>query len=428
MKRVLALALILALALTACGGTTLVSTETEETAAETVAPAPVTRYLAVSEPLTWAAYEAIPVARADMTEDELRAICVSYMKAMTSIVWTPDGDLTYRYPSAYRADAEGNLHFKQGVRYMGVPYTTAATDLASFLELYDEKTGVAAVTGRRGLTPPGNNCGTAVFWAWQRVSSSIDYFGTRQMCRAHGCVPVGIWTYDETLTDFYTFTTVEVCQENGEDVMYASYAAFKPGDGMTMTTKKSGSVKGHARMVEEVHVAYRDDGTVDPRESFVYCMEQSSGGGSRTTADGVATAFGSNHSRYTFETLYQTGYLPVTVPELVGASPVQEASVQIEGDAEGLAGLANAALVANYCISRVDVSITDAGGKEILSTSGIGSCKREDQYRFPLSRVLPAVSLDRNLKKGASYTVTVTARLGNGETLTALSAELTYSD
>lgn len=427
-KKTTAMLLALLLLLTGCTGGALAPVKTD-TAAETAEEAKTTAegtlpdYPVISEPVTRADLDAIPVATPSMTEEELRQICISYMELMTSVVWTPDGTLSYSYPSAFSADEDGMLHLNAGNLYGGVPYTQAAADLEAFFDYYDETNGVVTVAGIGDVIHQrmGNNCGTAVFWAWQRVSSTINYYGTRQMCLAHGCLPVGSYTYDESLPDFYTHSTRMVCDENGEDVMMASYALLKPGDGVTMTVK---GVGGHARMVKEIEVIRTPGGKVDPQKSYVICLEQASYGGRRQSEDGQVLGIGSEN-RYTFNDLYKKGYLPVTVAELCGKASVQPASASVT-DFDTLGDLPNATLTGSYCISRAGVVISDGDGNEVYSAAKVGSCKPEDQYTMSLSKVLPPATLARNVKTGKTYTVTITARLGNGETVTAFTGTVAY--
>ena len=381
-------------------------------------------YPTISDPVTWADLEKIPVATPDMTEEELRQICVDYMELMTGIVWTPDQTVSFDYPSAYSSDDDGKLHLEEGTLYGGVPYTQAAANLESFLDYYDETTGVLKLAGIENTIHQrlGNNCGTAVFWAWQRVSSTIDYYGTRQMCLAHGCIPVGSYTYDSSLPDFRQSTsTRDVCQDNGEDVMMASYALLKPGDGVTMTIKGIG---GHARMVKEVSVTPGSVGGVDPEKSYVICLEQASHGGNRQTDDGFVYGIGSEH-RYSFTNLYEKGYLPVTVAELCGKAPVKKAEASLT-EVNSLQDLTKATLSATYCISRADIVIRDENGEEVLTAFREGTCITGNQYVMQMEKVLSLATLSRQLEKGKTFNVTVTARLGNGETLTVFSGALSY--
>ena len=104
-RRALFLLLACALPLSACGAA-IPKTEPAPTSAETALdgtektpdgtepetkeegrPSP-----AITPPVTRADVEAIPIANASMTEDELRAICVRYMTLEKSVEWTHSTD------------------------------------------------------------------------------------------------------------------------------------------------------------------------------------------------------------------------------------------------------------------------------------------------------------------------------------------------
>lgn len=432
MKRSVFLVLLCAcLILSGCASSGLIETNTAESADAETALANTSaqgsseetmEYPTISSPLTRADLEALPVATPEMSEDQLRQLCISYMEMMTGVVWTADQSLSYSYPSAFAADDNGMLNLLSGNLYGGVPYTQAAGNLEAFFDYYDENTGVLAISRMNGNIDQkvGNNCGTAVFWAWQRVSSTISYYGTRQMNLSHGCIPVGSYTYDGSIENYYAISTKQICEDNGKDVMVASYAQLKPGDGVTMTVKGIG---GHARMVKEIEVVRDAAGKVDPDKSYVICLEQASGGGTREIEDGMVHNIGSEN-KYSFTNLYQKYYLPVTIAELCGRATVQKGEAALPA-CQTLQELSDATLHGSYCIARVDVIVSDQNG-EVFTATKMGSCKTEDQYDFSMSKAIPPATLSRNLKKGESYTVTVEARLGNGESVTAFSGTLLY--
>jgi len=62
--------------------------ETEEEKKEVV-------YATVNEPLTWDRINAIPVANASMSIDELRQICIDLISLQVSFTWVPEETLTY---------------------------------------------------------------------------------------------------------------------------------------------------------------------------------------------------------------------------------------------------------------------------------------------------------------------------------------------
>ncbi|MBQ3075788.1 MAG: hypothetical protein IJC26_06930, partial [Clostridia bacterium] len=71
-------------------------TVTEEAETHAVTEEKVTEeafcYPKVISPLTWEKIDAIPVANGNMTSDQLRQICVDFMRLQLSFEWTPDRD------------------------------------------------------------------------------------------------------------------------------------------------------------------------------------------------------------------------------------------------------------------------------------------------------------------------------------------------
>ena len=52
----------------------------------------------VADPTTWLEnFEKLPIANENMTEDELRQLCVDAFKANLSFYWTPNKPITYTY-------------------------------------------------------------------------------------------------------------------------------------------------------------------------------------------------------------------------------------------------------------------------------------------------------------------------------------------
>ena len=390
-------------------------------------------YPTISHPTTRAMVDALPIASADMTEDELRKLCVDYMLLQVGVIWTPKFTSVYPYESAGSADGNGNLTVVAGTRYSGVPYCKAAGSLDNFLDYYDEETGILDNSSFKNNFGDiiGNNCGTSVYWAWARVSSTITYYGTRMMVPAHGCYPLGPYTYDTTIDTYRECTTSEICQKNGREVMFESYALCKPASGLTHDVFKgtTDTFLGHARMVvEPAHVVRDASGAINGEESYLVCAEQGSSQVRRDTEDGSAMQIGGYMTRFTFNNLFDTNYVPVEIAELTGRSPVQKAevSLDLEGKAASLDDFAAANAVSNYAINRLEAVFTDANGAVVKTSSCNGSCKTGEQYTLAIKKLFSRASVSRALKKGETYTVTISARLGNGETLTAYEGEFVF--
>ncbi len=435
MKRIIsAVLLVLSLFVSACGAAL---PETRESAPAGDLPIPAGNapqteveglpLPVITPPVTRADLEAIPVADPSMTEDELRASCVRYMRLEKEVVWTVNADAAYPCDWAGAADSSGNMHLTRGVIYRGMPYTGAHLDLACFFDVVDEKTGVLDTAslgaGYAVSTLIGNTCNTSCFWAWQRVCASFNFAWISNMTESNGCIPIG--PYETSGLPFSgNNDTSDICTRNGEQVMYESYACFKPASGML--TKKDENV-GHVRMVQEAPVVVRRaDGTIDGAASYVICLEQGSSLKPAQTEFGAASQFVGEFRKFNFASLYSTNYIPFDFAELLGRATVQKASVTLgeeaPADYKTLTGLT---LRSNYGVSRADAKIFDASGKEIYSYGVMNDVRSYNNVH--LSRLFHVRLLrEAGMKEGESYRFTVTARLANGETLTAFDGSVVF--
>lgn len=377
-------------------------------------------YPVIRRPFKRAELESLPIANDQMTEDELREICVRYALMETSIPWTPSRDLVYPCPTAKGADKYGNITCLKGNLYVGIPYTHAGRDYSNFLDFIDEETGVLQVDklGEHPEKVIGNNCATSVFWGWARVTGSLSYSLTRFMMPSHGCTKLGTYEYDMSIKDFADFGTKKICTNNGEQVMFESYALAKKADGVV---KNNGA--GHAMMVMEDAVAVRnEDGTINGEESYLYVVEQFSVRSVTETEDGAAERVGAVRNKKTFLDLYKDGNIVFRIPELAGLLPVQKAWVKHtfpEGELT-LPDLAMARVYANYAISRVDLSLS-ANGKELHHAVGYGRVWEENR-----SFSLMELDLPETLSEPAAD-VKIAVRLGNGESFTAYEGKVIAS-
>ncbi len=398
-----------------CSGASLTdpSVETAEPA-ETIAAAE-KAIPAIAHPLTRAEVEAIPVARAGMTEDELRAICVRYMQMMKSIPWTPDGDIRYDNPPAVANREDGTVSLPAGTIYGGMPYTSAGGDLLCFMDYYDEETGVLKVSGL-GLginNILGNTCSPCTFWGWARVSTTMVLDDISRINPSGGYVALGPaqYDFDKPFTDTPTIT-----RENGEQIMYQCYALLKPASGLVTYPK---GTYGHTRMsVETPTVVYKEDGTIDGDKSTVRLSDQTPNTRNVTDENGKVTYIGNVDTPFTFRALYDSGYLTFEIPELVGQAPVEEAEVTLVLPNDDPARFFEGKITANYAISRVDAFLLDENGNETELGHALGNCYGERARVISVTTAASQRSLSRLVPKGESCRIAFRVRLGNGETFT----------
>ncbi len=440
MKKILALvlALTLTLALFSCGGAiaeptaetepapqTAVTEEPETTKEEKIViPAP-----KISDRLTRAEIDAVPIARPDMTEQQLRQICVDYMVLQQGVVWTPDQNWTYEISYAAGADNLGNINLLAGQRYSGLPYTSAAMNLESFMDYYDEETGILAISkaGAGAAAFIGDTCSTSCYWGWARISSTVTLRGVRWVNSAYHFTPLGSYTYTLT-SDNELVDTDKVCAANGEKTMYEAYALLTTASGL-MTYVNS---PGHVRMVmEPAHVERLADGSIDGEKSYVIVVEQSSSNKDYTNEDGKVHAIGKVANKSTFKKLYGGGYLPFEIEELSGKATVQTAEVRLKNGAETLDALLQDDISSNYAIARVRAVFKNAAGETAYETRTYGNCYTAAKgnvspYEMKISKVFASANLRRNLTDGEVYSLTLEVTIGNGETKTIEFPAFTY--
>ncbi|MBR7164943.1 MAG: hypothetical protein IKD18_01560 [Clostridia bacterium] len=380
-------------------------------------------------PLTRERLDAIPIATPDMTTDELRKICVDYVKLSVSFQWYTDRFVfvpsTRSTPDVFPARS-----FYIGKLNGGIPYiNTASGSLYRILEFYDEKTGLLD-TEYFSKNPQffGTACSGTAGCGWHRVVNSAEISWTHSMNVAHGFIPVGPYKYDHSQKQIwekidgkrvYFYNAKTVCKENGEQVMFESYALTLPADCY--------SSNGHVRMCAENPVVVRnEDGTIDGEKSYVVLVEQGlftkGDHHKRKTSDGIEYLIrGNDGHAFTFIELFNAGYLVHTFAELIGTKKVDIAEVGIGHEGETINGesLYSSPIKANYPISDIFITVKDENGEEV---------------KKHIFRVHPhyvrTVAAKKYLPEGlcefcdGKHTIEISAQLFNGQKLVAYTGTL----
>jgi len=386
------------------------------------------KYDRVDTPLTPERLAAIPIAKDGMTADELRQICVDYVKLSVSFQWVPSKDYDYLGASDHRV----HVCFYEGKLHGGIPYINVASgNLYRILEYYDTETGVFDIEYlSQNPILFGTACSGTTGWGWARVINSAVCSYTANLNAAGGLLPVGPYTYDLTTVRFGEDGKAEpktICRRNGEQVMYESYALSLKADCFVNN--------GHVRMNAENPVVVRkEDGTIDGEKSYIVQVEQGlytiSPHQKRVSADGVEYVIQGNDGKtgdgsdyyFTFKQLFDSGYLPHTFKEFLGQDPVEPgiATTNITASQANLEVLKDAVVTANYAISDIFTVIRDTEGSEVLRYA----YRLDRHYRKEqrMKEAIPTAHLWMHRDKG--YTVSFEVQLGNGELVTAYKGEL----
>lgn len=381
---------------------------------------------------------------ADATDEEIleyrRNLVVEQMRYHNSVLWTPKEDVAYcldwNTQGVENDIAAGNqnvIYLKAGRIYRGLPYTHGNNSVHAFSDFFvsvDDK-GVYTMdvksehfNGNADLSPTGcarlgTDCADAVFWAWAHISSTISFKLTKNMTRLAGCIPVGDYVCDWAV---YDQATSVIRDQNGYDVMMESYAKMQKGDGMVFINK---NIQGHAVMCVGVEVVRDASGKIDPDQSYAIILEQQSGG-ERDQQPVIDEATGLEvypldgiDVKWTFSTLYERAYLPVTCQELIDPSPLLEPAVNDPLTDVTAKTMFKGTITGTRPIASVTLSVLDSNGTKVQeATAYITS---NDVPGFSMTRFISDVEktvmhgyYDLDELQPGEYTCVFTARLGDG--------------
>ena len=422
MKKFFAILMCLAtvVCLFGCGKQTAEPTATTEPKADYSAWAGI-----VADPKSW--YDelmAMPIANENMSEDELRQLCVDAMRMNLTFRWTPNMDINYSFTLLERTS---EVSLPANIAYSGMFYcnNNARGNVWKALEYYDVETGVMDVMAMGG-TVLGNlssACARGCEWGWARVSNSTG-LETMSSYNQYNSNIALVGTYNYGLGK-YSFSsgngTKDIIAENGEDVMLQSYAAIQKADGVYSSSAY------HVMMCTDAPViVYDAEGKIDPAQSYVMILEQDAVGSKTDKQDTIQEngitlrALGGVDRKYTFRDLLDKGYLPFTIKELIGEDPVEAGDAwigtqtsRIESGADMLLeDVLSKTLFTNYAVCTTQVQIKDPQGNVLVT-------QKYDHQTTPFTYHV-SISSRELVQKAAAYangenTVHVYVRMSNGE-------------
>ncbi len=297
------------------------------------------------------------------TPQELRQTALEAMRDQLTVQWCVDRHYEYRK----KGSVKGKLfwHDPQMV-FSGLPYSNGDGGLPQFMDFYNHETGMVILPGEPQEMNDliGNSCAGSICCGWNTVCDSLyGYQSTMVMTPKNGYLPVGPYKTDYEVKTFSDHRTNVICEENGETVMFESYACLQLADALTS------NADDHAIMVITAPTVVRkEDGSIDPEESYVEIQDQRGGKGKGfyEIQEGENTLYrsGRTWAKYTFADLYRLGYLPVTTKEFLGIKSWNPAWVSLDKpDAERLEDVS---VVSNYPICSLRLYGTSQTGEARL--------------------------------------------------------------
>ena len=134
---------------------------------------------------------------------------------------------------------------------------------------------------------------------------------------------------------------------------------------------KRDSTWGHTMMIVENHVVNNDNGMIDPEQSYVTVLHQTTAYMSKETCvydetygEDVYIIYGID-DKYTYQQLFDQGYLPLTCDIFVNPGPAEETYVQDSEKEHNVSNILRGQFVSNRMLSAVTITITDENGQVV---------------------------------------------------------------
>ena len=374
----------------------------------------------VKDPVSWEGINSIPIKTANMDITEARQLCVDFLRYAKTACWTPSDYYGIWSDSKLHNDGSTPARYLEaGTIYGGLPYIGWATgNVYRLMDYIDEETGVVNME-KAGAEPLafGNQCANGAYVGFARVINSPYYTITEDMVLKNGFLRVGDYYYQDILVGYSdAYGTDEIIAENGDEVMYESYAQLKAGDGIVYYT-----TAGHVVMVATDAVVVRNaEGKIDPNQSYITVLDQTATWETATNEAGDQYTREANvDAKWTFTKVLNGNYLPFTFKEWTGEDPIEETEVNFShtGDSITMEQLFAAKVTSNYYIFDLYAQVFDSHGNEIYKLAS-RPIKKASVKEFQFYRDGAGVdswgSLD-NLDSKEEYTLKVYVQLGTGE-------------
>ena len=342
---------------------------------------------------------------------------------MASIEWHVSQELVHSCKCGTTGTCEGT--WIPGWTYFGLPYKHGNGSIDSMKYMVGEdgnlKDWVYDMEIRNGYDSyMGAMCSSASQMGWWRVSNSVDHMQCVYMLPEfpeYGCIPVGTgWWENAKHNDRYdTENYIKSCTDQ---TFFEALAQAHRGDCVVNGLE----VGDHVRMVTQEPVVVRfADGTIDGVKSYLCTTELS---GTLVDEDAQVMTNWKVNRKYTFDQLRGTGYMPVTIEELL-TGEMEPAECTILDGADGKQGLTTGTIKGNYFLESVTLVITDSEGNEILNkyispkagkynrgNTRLTSLTYQDSY--DLSQNMTYLQ-DVMFVPGETYTYTISAHLACDE-------------
>ena len=335
-------------------------------------------------------------------EGDPRDIVYDYMLKMAKTEWVAAEDWTTTWKG--NADFGVNLVYTRGKKYYGVPYSRANGTLDEFQQFLNGK-NFSPYPSPYYEEIVGNHCSSSMVMAYQQILN-FTYSGGLKPIRVRTPFlrfPDGIEIPPSRSSNPDDWISETVFKHNGQEAIYNGYAQLGKGDILYKNIDGS----GHTRMVHKTEPFYSAAGKLMAARSFVYCLEQTNAwwDSNKNTTWWI-------DKKYTYSTLYDTFFMPVTLNIYHEENPViDDAYIMMKGKntPESILKSLTGTVESTFPLTYVRVTIEDKDGKIVGEAFEYAFTK---EYTVHLRNIYYKLGIDK-LEAG-TYTYKLRAGIARG--------------
>ena len=238
----------------------------------------------------------------ELPKENFRQAAVNHMRAQASIEWVCSKDFSITEKWAHWGI---NLEWKQGEKYMGIPYSDTKVSLDEFKTYMVD--GTFTYGSSKWKEVPGNACMSSIFNSIQQFEPNVAGVSDQLMPSYDTFQAVILGEYNVPKG---VKKTKDIIDANDLQVIYECFAIGQIGD--IVITKDDETSTSHIRMlVEPTTVVRNAAGKINPSRSYVKTIEQTNAFDT-LRKDGVKTTWFVDHI-YSFDDLIAKSYIPITL-------------------------------------------------------------------------------------------------------------------
>lgn len=302
--------------------------------------------------------------------EDKRQAAYDYMMQMASIEWTPKEDFVTTHRPDVERDYTVNLEYKAGKKYYGICYGETKANLFEFTQYVND--GVFACDSYYYQDIVGNHCSSCMFLAYQQLIP-VGYGTLRPSTARKGIFKLA---GDLENPGDGTWYSKDCFALNGQEKVYEAFTTLDKGDILFKCIPGS----GHTRFVTKVEVSKTQIGKINPSRSYVYCIENTN-----AWADNNKNSTWFVDRKYTFEKLWSTEFMPITLDTYFSDEKLWDAYIWFTGNnnPEQITKKLSGTISSNFPINFMSVIIEDANGNVVKKhvKNNLSECFEIDLYR-----------------------------------------------